>query len=518
MNALGRATEFLKAVINEQVAAGSSQLPARRVLCRRGRFSASTIQTALRLLEREGAWRFSPHGGFHPAIDPEPVHVASTPEAHWKMPEPPPEYRKWQLVYRQLREAILSGHYPAGTTLPQTKQLENLTGVGYRTVRKALAACTRERLVRCRGKRFTVYAPPRLRAPATLICITLTDFHRTAIIDTPFSAEFIRTIEHLARRYAFSISFVSIWDIMHSTANARRLLSIDTGAPVLGYVVWPLGFPPGHLNSLSHILSDTAKPVCVFDILGTTLPRAMYERPLFRVWQVGATELSGRIVGEYLRERGHRHAMFFLHETADALFLRRAQGIGEALSSAQNPQPVQLRGPEHSLALDTELDAFDVTGEFVGIGASIELLARACGTTPASPYGMILRNSAQYALWLQTMKPRMRPLFDRAMRDGNADAWVACNDLMGNLILEYLTQYPPGSVPAVVSFDDSLYAVAMGLTSYNFNVAAVVAEMVDFALGGLRNHFRSGRNPVEVRGFITERASSHTAITRHIPA
>ena len=62
---------------------------------------------------------------------------------------------------------------------------------------------------------------------------------------------------------------------------------------------------------------------------------------------------------------------------------------------------------------------------------------------------------------------------------------------------------------AVIGFDDILLGLGAGLTTYNFNISAVVRAMLDHVFGGPMT--RRGKGPIEIPGVIIERASTGKA-------
>lgn len=91
---------------------------------------------------------------------------------------------------------------------------------------------------------------------------------------------------------------------------------------------------------------------------------------------------------------------------------------------------------------------------------------------------------------------------------------MGINDLIAIPTLDFLRRHNitvPGRSP-VCGFDDTLDALGQRLTSYNFNVPAVVRGMVDFVL---RPGVEMGRHdrefPVEIEGVVIERGSSGVA-------
>jgi LacI family transcriptional regulator len=108
---------------------------------------------------------------------------------------------------------------------------------------------------------------------------------------------------------------------------------------------------------------------------------------------------------------------------------------------------------------------------------------------------------------------RLRPLFERALGDRRATAWIGVNDTVALAALAFL-RAAGRRVPAdlsVVGFDDSNDALRAGLASYDFNLPALAEALVEHVVGW---RSRSGRDhsPVaEIPGLLVERDSLGSA-------
>lgn len=92
---------------------------------------------------------------------------------------------------------------------------------------------------------------------------------------------------------------------------------------------------------------------------------------------------------------------------------------------------------------------------------------------------------------------------------------MAFNDDLALIALDYLREagvrLPRKMSP--VGFDDTLEGFGEGLTSYSFNVAAIVNEMLEHVLAPGRTRPRDGS--VEMAGMVVERQTSGEAPRRN---
>jgi DNA-binding LacI/PurR family transcriptional regulator len=105
--------------------------------------------------------------------------------------------------------------------------------------------------------------------------------------------------------------------------------------------------------------------------------------------------------------------------------------------------------------------------------------------------------------------------FERILHTHPATAWVAFNDDLALIALDYLREAGvrlPRDL-SLVGFDDTLEGFGEGLTSYSFNVAAIVNEMLEHVLAPGRTRPRDGS--VEMAGMVVERQTSGEAPRRN---
>jgi DNA-binding LacI/PurR family transcriptional regulator len=111
------------------------------------------------------------------------------------------------------------------------------------------------------------------------------------------------------------------------------------------------------------------------------------------------------------------------------------------------------------------------------------------------------------------LRKRCTPLIRRALALPGVTAWVAYNDMLALLLLDVLKSEGiavPGRL-SVASFDDVPDAFNVGLTSYNFNVPAIVEAMVDHILGGPSSRHLKSQRIVEIPGYVVERSTTTRA-------
>ena len=123
-----RALSHLQSAMEQCRVTGNSRLPTVRAMAAHAGVSVSLMWRTVaglrdrgELATRQGGWIGLPD-------------VAQEPETEAERTQ------KWQRVRDRLSRDVLLGRYPPGTTLPKPKELAEVYGVSYRTLRKATEA------------------------------------------------------------------------------------------------------------------------------------------------------------------------------------------------------------------------------------------------------------------------------------------------------------------------------------------------------------------------------------------
>jgi len=99
--------------------------------------------------------------------------------------------------------------------------------------------------------------------------------------------------------------------------------------------------------------------------------------------------------------------------------------------------------------------------------------------------------------------------FDKALAHKDITAWIIGSDRDAVPAFNYLHQRKV-RIPqdlSIISFDDSVDSFARGITSYNFNVEAVMHAIVDFLLHPPLMPRKKRASWADIEGFIVERST-----------
>lgn len=216
-------------------------------------------------------------------------------------------------------------------------------------------------------------------------------------------------------------------------------------------------------------------------------------------------------MGEHLARMGHRDVCWIAPAQGedDHWVEQRLAGLREGLGAAGRTCAVAAMVPgrfERMASIGTELEADPVYGPLASQIRQVPLrIPPAC---PA-PDSLFVNRMAPNYLWFRFVRREMEALFARLLHTSKATVWVACNDDVAVMALDFLQRRRiacPGRV-ALAGFDDSQLTQTRDITSYNFNVPAAIQSVFDYIIGASGTS-RPASGPVESPGFVNLRHST----------
>jgi DNA-binding FadR family transcriptional regulator len=425
----------------------SGKLPSLRALANQYGLSRMTVQRALQRLLAEGLLeRRPPRRGYwvrtSEAISPATDVAGAT-----------------QRLYRTLRDRILRGDFRPEDTLPLQKSLRHRYRVSRGTVHNALAILAADGLIERTGSRFRIPQSLTADSGARRVHIVHGGGEQSPMRLDPWSLEILAGAEHHIHKSGWAPPrYVSA----ARAGNDAEAGGIDSG-DVAGYIVvqhWRALRPvqtTARANRLPYVVADTA------DAYDQMASRAFTsDEPAF--WICTDNVAAGRAVGTHLRLRGHCRIAFISHLPLDTLRWLNNRLIGlqgcfpesdgrlsifshkrppQSTPGQQRPMIPEIRRMQRFYRQRTEAP-LSVTTAVIGDLFDLDSMARA---------------GAEAA-----------PLFDTALARKDITAWVCCNDELGLLARQYLLNrnIRPGADIALAAFDNTLYARANDITSYDF--------------------------------------------------
>jgi DNA-binding LacI/PurR family transcriptional regulator len=231
--------------------------------------------------------------------------------------------------------------------------------------------------------------------------------------------------------------------------------------------------------------------------------------PLLRRFALGTAAGCGERVGEYLLTRGHRRVVFIAPQDSTVPRIRWT-GVCRPFKQAGHDGAVVFRSMDVPDWCDPS-----PTPAFQALRSRLEdavaWFANQHGTScSGSDIGETLARLRLLAAKLAFVG-RSRAFFDQTLRTYPATAWVAFNDEVAFLAGAYLREARvrlPQQL-SLIGFDSTPASSCEGLTSYNFNVPAIVSAMLDHVISPRRTHLRGP--VVEIPGMVLERQTSGEA-------
>lgn len=455
--------------------------------------STVTVSKAIRSLSDRGVLDVAQRSGIHVRAHPGQMPAASH-SAH-------DGACSADRVATGIRGDIQSRALKPGQPVPGRKVLSARFGTSRATINRALRALSQAGLLAPHGRGYAVHAPGPPPSHATLELIAVTDHPPTLGRFSPRAAEFWRCLERECRQHRLRLVVRSAQSIL--SARSSR----GAGRP-LGSLVILQGLAADTASALIAALAARGRPVAILDEMGDVplSPRLLQARQVLYV-SMAVSGQCGYDIGAYLVSSGHRDIACFSINNSAPWCRNRTAGVRRAWEIAGGGA-----GTFSLHKIDQLTHLFGVTSEdsakepFVSLMKQFARFDKALGIDNLSQSHSLYDHAIPY-MFDRYVAQRLLPLFEQALSERRATAWVVVTDVAALAALEFLRGKGvsvPGDI-ALAGFDDTVEAFGSGLTSYNFNVPAVVDRLLGHVLGHGPTH---GDSPVELPGAVMERATT----------
>ncbi len=508
--AQGRALAFLEKRVAEARTRAELQLPPVKKLAAGARVSPKTMWKGLQTLRARGVVAIVPGGGAFVApgtgepLDTrlfEPANVA-----------PPPRVSRAEEVRRALSEDLLAGRFVPGSVLPGYKELQERYSACYLTLRTALARLVSERRLERHGKGFRVHQSPAYRGRPLIAHIysRYLGQARGLVRATPFAPQFWDEVEKERVRLNIDV------ELVHHDAALGLRLSPDSGPrlseryrerSVLGCMVSTLGLNPPELEAvLQEAIAQRWRTSILCEGSEPAVSSGLLHHPLLRFFAFAGGSVAGDIVADFLLRLGHRNVGVINPHREARFTTRRIAGIREAFARAGGCRVVAVDADADEWHDEAMRDAV-----FRTFRRQAEHYLRL--TTPAyEDDGGVFSRVIDLHMGGQFLKRHLVQHFERLLKDSSITAWVCVTDVVGLIALTYLRGMGI-RVPeqlSVIAFDNTVDSFGQGLTSYDFNVPAIVHRMIEHVIEPRRTRDRP--EPVlEIPGVVMSRMSTGPA-------
>lgn len=499
--AVERAVAYLERLVGEVEDGAVRRLPVRAELARQAGVSVVSMSKALDMLRSRGRIAANHRRGT----------FALAPGAKLVPPKCVQRLNKSERVVRHLRADVLSRRFRPDTVLPSACQLARRYDTSPRTAGVALGRLAETGVVVPYKRGYRVPALPARPGHNRLVVFTR-ELYTHHTLEMPLRRqELFRALEQRCHQANIELAFVRYRYVMGKLIlddTARCLVSSDEALDAAyGFVIWASGLEQIDIPHLLARLAALRKPVAVLDDTGERGLASVVRQPLQRVFSLSHSAQAGRAMGTYLLRREHRNVAYFSTDHAAAWSRRRLHGLRETLGGAAiSVEEYTVDGRQSAEPLDETLRINAAIERMVASGLSLDRAidqeVRRAMTRMKGHIRAQIRRDRRVA--------RVEELLEKALAARRATVWIGASDEVALHCLEFLHSrsiHVPGDI-SVVGFDDTLEAYAARLTSYNFNVPAVLDAMLEHVLRPTTGALSREKLPVsEIEGFVVERES-----------
>ncbi|MBD3422558.1 MAG: GntR family transcriptional regulator [Chitinivibrionales bacterium] len=480
--AVQKALHKLRAQIRHCRENDRARLPSTSELARVFMTSKASISKALAILKNEGTVRcYRGSGIFIQGTH----HADSAAKLYTPATAKPPHLSSAIRIKSAIEKHILSGSWPAAKALPSIKELQHAYGTSYRTMKKILVSLCRDGAVEPHGAGYRVALPGTTSSSAKIVLVwpyeKLTE--NLNIVEI-FYDSILRKLEEECARVNISLDVIydRYRDHTVSFVNLRNNQAYDVQEQgnVLGYIFLLRLFADAHEKQLA-CLSHTKKPIAILDVTGQLQLKSISKgRPLLRIFTMSVASQAGAKVARYLLSLGHRDVAYispFHHYVWSRM---RFQALCDTYSKAGLRKGAHLHalekyGSRNELfqAIKARIKLPELTGAYHAWKKEIpyEYRSQLDPVMGWTTYDIIIRGGI-YELLL--------PIMTRALHNTSSTAWIGANDVVAAIAFDFLSRNGvriPEDI-SLIGFDDSLEALKLRLTSYNFNLPGLSHAML----------------------------------------
>jgi hypothetical protein len=422
--------------------------------------------------------------------------------------------RKAERVRRVISEEIIAGRYPPGSMLPSYKELAQRHGACYTTLRETMERMLEDGQVVPYGKGFRVRQSASLSGRPVLCFVGRLSGSPSLVHATPMSPEFWSHVERERVRLGVELDMVEYSVALGLDRGRQPGASVyerHRRRTVLGYMVSTLGLSDAELETALQVLVKLNRPVSVLmEGRVAQVPRSLSGNRLLRFFPFAASSLHGEIVARHLLDLGHRTVAFITPYHRSEWCIERLRGVKGAFAAAGLPDGVVL----FDASVDNLLARMVKQKPFSTFQRQLRQFEDAVSRPYDLTQDLFEKNLALHHMEAQYLKSHLEPYLTRALQDRAITAWIGATDMVGLIALAFLrtggVRVPQAK--SVISYDDTIEAFGVGLSSYSFNVAAIVQAMFDHITSGPSRRAR-GPQVLAIPGVVMARATTGPAPT-----
>ncbi|MBD3347466.1 MAG: GntR family transcriptional regulator [Chitinivibrionales bacterium] len=508
------AIEYIIGGINSGKFTKIHHLPPIKTLSSDAKVSITTMCKATQRLKEQGVLEGLPSQRIRVCVDRfDPEECVQYQEQSNEIPSKEESQYAWKRVREQIRKDILNGVYPPGDPFPSHKEIKNRYNVAFLTLKKSLdSLCAEGVIVPCKR---TFMVPPLFSGKSNVRIVFFTMVEGPVEFNT--TGEFIRYFEVECKKAGIQYDVVKYFldDGELRFEDATHVFSdYSDDDNTLGYLV-PVKAPDAGWDSVLRTLGHFKKPIAILDDIGGWKLNPLIPSVNAQIFCSRVSSHPARKMARYLYGLGHRKIAYISPFHASAWSQNRLKGFVDVYDSADNGSevvPFVFNNPPliHEFYSD----------EACRRAGYDSLLAFYNEWKKGKPKEFLRLTDFNFLDFIPNelfsrgeLHMRTGELFEKAAKNSDITAWVCANDEIALAALHYCEEKGievPGQV-SVVGFDDRYDSVKRGLTSYNFNDAAIFHSMIRYLLNRRTFPAKPSRRPVEIEGMIMERLTSGVA-------
>jgi DNA-binding LacI/PurR family transcriptional regulator/DNA-binding transcriptional regulator YhcF (GntR family) len=423
----------------------------------------------------------------------------------------------WQNIADKLFKDIVSGKYTGGEKLPSCKELQQYYKVSFTTLKKALNKLIEEEIIEPRSNGYYLPSLTGSTGHARLVAIGCGWEDGKILVDYQ-DKNYFRSLESECIRMNLQL------DVIVYYRSNERLQFVNTASQsvydlndrtIIGYVFIVANLESTPEEVLERLVG-LRRNVAVLDVVGGwKVPRCAQDNRFVQIFTATASVVPAKRVAQYLLGKGHKNIAFFspFHKALwsqrrlDTIIdmYKRAGCIDGVKSFVYETYAYQwdyLKNQEHFEDIRSLIDQYtkwrkqthaEFFNKFGNLGYSI------------------VKYITEWNCASGEIFEKMKPLFDRALKNKDITAWVMANDFAATIAIDYLKEKSiriPEDL-SIVSFDNTLDAMEYHLTSYDFNNQGIIAMMLRYIIAPhtIKPAARRG-GFIEVDGTLVERRST----------
>ncbi len=493
--AIQKALLYLKEMIDRKVWVAGDTLPSLRSLAVSAGVSTVPIWKAIHQLSSEGILEVIHGSG---------TRVRSSSNAVC----PPEDVRKgWLGLRDRIHRDIINGLYPPGSLMPSLKELRMHYGVSYPTIRKALDSLISERVITAEHRTFRVASYTTCKKHASIVVLGWADPPLDLQTRTPWGEQFLRLCENICSRMSLRLRVIRYTSsgnavVFHEQGRGTSY-SINDDGLVIGYLLITAS-PQNLYKKVLEKLVPCSRPIALLQE-GTQIRDLAPHHRKVKIFSVGTGSHAAHTVANFLLQKGHHSIAYFSPLHAAHWSQARLRGLMDIYRRHGSDTIVEgftldYYGASHQFreAVKSPEQVFSfITGQSDKQGQVPKVLRDIAST---------INPTISQVLHDRVIQLMMKPLFEKALNDGRYTAWVCANDSTAFIAMHYLAAMPEKKV-ALVSFDDTFEAFRRGLTSYNFNIQALVQNILNY-LAAPWSSSQKQQHAQEINGILVERMTS----------